>query len=286
MKGRIPMHYRVLMCFPGGKRKAFTMSYDDGVEQDIRLIELMKKYGVKGTFNLGSACFPPPGTTYPAGKVYRRMTQEQCLNAYDWDGVEIAAHGAHHGYLDKVPLATAVLEMVNDRKALEELFGRIIRGFVYPFATYTDEVVDALRACGSVYARTAAATHDFKMPSDWLRLDPTCHHNDEQLDALTERFLNETPAHEPWMFYLWGHTYEFDQRQNWERIENLLARISGREDVWYATNIEIYEYTRAFESLVFSAESSLVSNPTAQDVYVLIDEKTVCVPAGCVNMKI
>lgn len=39
------MHFR----FPGGKGKCLTLSYDDGVEQDIRLIGLMKQYGIAGT---------------------------------------------------------------------------------------------------------------------------------------------------------------------------------------------------------------------------------------------
>ena len=46
-----------ILRFPEGKSKAFTMSYDDGVVQDKRLIELMKANGIKGTFNLNSAAF-------------------------------------------------------------------------------------------------------------------------------------------------------------------------------------------------------------------------------------
>ena len=43
---------RDVMLFPGGKQKAFTMSYDDGVTQDEQLITLMERYGIRGTFNL------------------------------------------------------------------------------------------------------------------------------------------------------------------------------------------------------------------------------------------
>lgn len=41
------------LLFPGAKAKAFTLSYDDGVRQDIRLAALFRKYNVKGTFNIG-----------------------------------------------------------------------------------------------------------------------------------------------------------------------------------------------------------------------------------------
>ena len=37
-----------------GKNKALTFSYDDGVTQDKRLIEIFNKYGLKATFNLNS----------------------------------------------------------------------------------------------------------------------------------------------------------------------------------------------------------------------------------------
>lgn len=285
-KGRIVMHSSVIMRFPGGKSKAFTMSYDDGVEQDIRLIELMQKQGVKGTFNLNSDCFAAPGTTYPAGQVHRRMTQEQCLALYQREGVEVAGHATGHGFLQLLPQPAAILQIVEDRKNLERLTGKIVRGFAYPYGTFNDTVVESLRACGVAYARTTLSTHKFDMPTDWLRLNPTCHHNDERLFELTDQFLNESPRREPWLFYLWGHAYEFEGRDNWNLIEEFLPRIGGHEDVWYATNIEIYEYARAFDSLVFSVDSALVTNPSAQDVYVLIDEKPVCIPAGCVNMQI
>ena len=42
------------MRFPEGRLKAVTFSYDDGVRQDERLIEIFDKYGVKGTFNINS----------------------------------------------------------------------------------------------------------------------------------------------------------------------------------------------------------------------------------------
>ena len=45
------------MLFPGGKQKALTLSYDDGVQQDIRFIEILDKYGIKCTFNINSYSF-------------------------------------------------------------------------------------------------------------------------------------------------------------------------------------------------------------------------------------
>ena len=47
------------MRLKDGKTKVLTLSYDDGVVQDIRLIEIMNKYGLKGTFNINSALYLP-----------------------------------------------------------------------------------------------------------------------------------------------------------------------------------------------------------------------------------
>lgn len=95
------------MRFPGGLGKAFTMSYDDGVEQDIRLIQIMRENGVKGTFNLNSGLYAPEGTVYPAGQVHRRMTERQCLAAYAGSDIEVAVHASTHAFLEAVPTATA-----------------------------------------------------------------------------------------------------------------------------------------------------------------------------------
>ena len=63
------------MRFPGGTPRALTLSYDDGVQQDLRLIELMNATGLRATFNLNSGCFSPEGTVSPQGQIHRRFAQ-------------------------------------------------------------------------------------------------------------------------------------------------------------------------------------------------------------------
>ena len=41
-----------ILRFPNFKFKAFSMSYDDGAPADKRLVEIMSKNGIVGTFNL------------------------------------------------------------------------------------------------------------------------------------------------------------------------------------------------------------------------------------------
>ena len=254
----------IFMRFPGGLARALTLSYDDGVDQDIRLIEIMNRHGIKGTFNLNSGLIAPEGTVYPAGQTHRRMTLGQMRHLYIENGMEVAVHGLTHPFLEQLPQGALAYELVEDRKNLEEIYGGIVRGMAYPFGTYDERVIEAMRAAGIVYSRTVVSTRGFALPRDWLRLDPTCHHADPELMPLARRFLDAPADRAPLMFYLWGHSYEFERADNWNVIEDFCAFMGGRDDVWYATNIEIYDYVQAFARLECSVDGRRFHNPTAQ----------------------
>ena len=164
------------------------------------------------------------------------------------------------------------------------MFGKIIKGMAYACGSYNDHVVEILKNCGIKYARTVESTERFDIPTDWLRMPATCHHKNPRLMELAEEFVNLKEGRNSWwsppkLFYLWGHSYEFNDSDNWDIIERFGEYIGGREDIWYATNGEIYDYVRAFESLEFSADGKTVYNPTATDVYMCYGEN-ILIPAG------
>lgn len=270
-----------LMRFPGGLRKALTLSYDDGVEQDRQLIPILDKYGIRATFNLNSGLWAPDGTVYPQGQIHRRMTLEQVKATYDVSRHEVAVHCLNHASLPELTAEQKINEIFTDRVNLEKLFGKLIRGAAYPFGTFNDEAVEALRLCGIQYCRTVISSHDFSIPNDWLRLPATCHHDDPMLDELCERFLSDRAPFGSKLFYLWGHSYEFEANNNWERIEQFCQRMGGYDEIWYATNIEIVDYINAYRKLVNSADGKTIHNPTATDLWVEIEGKQCfCVKAG------
>ncbi len=256
---------RVFMRFPGGRAKAFTMSYDDGVVEDKRLIEIMQSNGLRGTFNVNSGMWRA-SKVLPSGNVRGRMGLEDAQELYAADGIEVAGHGLSHPYLEQLPASMCAHELMTDRINLEEQFSAIVTGFAYPFGTYDEDVVKCLKACGFHYARTAIETEKFDIPKmldDWLVLKTTCRHRNPRLKELGEKFLAKSEGGAPQMFYLWGHSYEFADDNNWELIEDFAAFIGGRENIWYATNGELYDYCKAFSQLEFSAEGTRVYNPTA-----------------------
>lgn len=257
----------LFMRFPGGKVKALTLSYDDGVEQDITLIKIMKKYGLKGTFNINSGLYAAEGTVYEDGTIHRRMTKKQCLDLYKDSGMEIAVHGYTHPYLEQLPINVCTQEVLKDRETLESEYECIVRGMAYPYATTSDSVVDVLKTCGIAYSRTGVSTERFSIPKDWLRMPATCHHNNPRLMELARNFVENTNNRRPLLFYVWGHSYEFEEHNNWCVIEEFAEYIGNRDDVWYATNIEVYDYIAAYNQLQFSVDGSKVYNPTAVTLY-------------------
>ena len=257
----------IFMRFPNGKAKALTLSYDDGVIQDKKLIEILKPYGIKATFNINSGQIADKNATLRG-----RMSLNQILETYCNTEHEIAVHGLTHPFLEKLSLPVALNDIIEDRRNLERIFGRIIRGMAYPYGTYSEKLIEGLKSIGIVYSRTTISTQDFRLPSEWLKLTATCHHNNPNLLDLIEKFLKSSPEKElknrdSLLFYLWGHSYEFDDNNNWHIIEKFAQQIGNREDIWYATNIEIYDYTKAFDSLIFSVSGNLVLNPSNLTVW-------------------
>ncbi len=272
------MYEEKYMRFPDGKCKAATFSYDDGVKADIKLIKIFDKYGVKGTFNLNSILFD-------CENWHDRMDEELTYKTFINCGHEIALHGTRHIFLNKVPLPEAANEIVQNRLYLENKFKKIVRGMAYAYNGYNSEIINLLKSLGVTYARTTEESHSFEVPENWLTLKPTCHHADPKLGELTDRFLNQSPEdefkhREPWLFYVWGHSYEFDDNGNWHIIENLCRRLSENKDIWFASNGEIYDYVQAYNRLVFSLDGERVYNPSCIPVFIELRGRVYEIPCG------
>ena len=272
------MQMQSFFRYPGFLLKACTLSYDDGVMDDVRLIEIMRKYGLKGTFNLNSK--------HLISGAKDRLSPEMIKELFG-DDTEIAIHGFEHLSLPAVTPALAVRDVVSDKEFLEKTFDRVVRGMAYAYGTHNDEVVEILRLCGVAYSRITTPSLAFDLPEDWLRLAPTCHHKHPALFELLEKFLESNETKEvsikPKLFYLWGHSYEFPRDNNWDVIEKFGEIISKHDDVWHATNMEIYNYVEAFKRLNFSSAFTYVENPSAIDVYICVKGKNILAKAGAVT---
>ncbi|ORX23081.1 polysaccharide deacetylase [Thermoanaerobacterium sp. PSU-2] len=262
MKVRIRFDY-----YPNGKRKALTMSYDDGQVYDRKLVEIFNKYGIKGTFNLNSGMFD--------SEPY--VSKEEIKKLYE--GHEVAVHTVDHPYLTLISKEELVYQIMEDRKNLEALVGYQVRGMAYPFGDYSHALAKELKSFGIEYSRTVNSTRSFRIPNDFLEWHPTCHHDQNVIGKLND--FKNVPAWEQMpLFYVWGHSFEFERNGNWDLIEEFCKMASFDEDVWYATNIEIVNYINALKSLKFSADGSIVYNPSAIPVWIGVDGEAVKIDSG------
>jgi len=222
-------------------RKMFTLSFDDGTVQDRRLIALLGKYGLPCTFNLNSGLFGQKHTIVHEGiSVCHDEIEADEVRALYRDH-EVAVHTVHHPNLLKCSGEQIVREVLDDHRALTELSGKEIIGMAYPGGPYyNDFVIETILANTPVrYARTTNAHRTFALPEDFMRWHPTCHQNDPALMELARAFLSAEPERDM-LFYVWGHSFEFDKFQSWESFEGFLSLIAGRPDIGYMTNGQVY----------------------------------------------
>ncbi len=228
-----------------GKNKAITFSYDDGVTQDIRLIEIFNKYNLKATFNLNSELLGKERTLTCCGVEVNHNKNKPEDVKYIYDGHEIAVHTLTHPNLVQIEDDGEVLRQVEqDRLNLSELAGYEVLGMAYPCGgkNCDDRVADIIKNNTVIkYARTIDVTGSFEPYDDLYQYKGTLYHNADwdSIFDMGKKFL-ELKADTPKVFYIWGHSYEFDiYPERWEQFDEFCKMISGQPDIFYGTNLEI-----------------------------------------------
>ncbi|MDD3361366.1 MAG: polysaccharide deacetylase family protein [Hespellia sp.] len=226
-----------------GKKKAVTFSYDDGVYQDIRLIQMLDRYGLKATFNLNSQLYGEKGEDIRRGAYIRadRLEKKDIKKVYA--NHEVAAHTLTHPNLTEVSEAEIVRQVEEDRKNLENLLEREIVGLAYPGGgiNYNSHVAGVIRQqCHVQYARTTVTTDSFSRQENLYEFKPNVYHTmePERLMELGRQFL-ETDVDEDSILYIWGHSFELDIRNAWSVIEEFFRLISRKDDIYYGTNRDV-----------------------------------------------
>jgi len=253
--------------FKDGKDKAITMSYDDGQIYDRKLVEIFNKYNIRGTFHLSS------------GKLDKDVFVKASEVKELYKGHEVSVHTVSHPSLMNVPKDSVVLEILEDKRNLEKLVGYPVRGMSYPYGFYNDEILQLLPGLGIEYARTVASNFRYNFTSNFLKWEPTCHHRDNVL-ARAKEFLEYKRESFLSLMYVWGHSFEFQRNDNWNIIEEFCQLTANKENIWYATNIEIVDYVNALKNLKFTVDKDVVYNPSVIPVWISVDELVVEVKPG------
>ena len=244
-------------------KKYFTLSFDDGLEQDKQIIRILKEFGMRGcTFNLNGGLL---GQKRAMGRISEYgFTEKEDLSligrkkglvhyvqdfripadeiAQVYEGFEVASHAFRHENLKKLSAAELDASIGQDMETLQKLTGKPVAGFAYPFGAVSDKAIEVLKRHGIRYARTTVSSKGFYLPIDPLRLQPTCWIGQKETFDLVKRFIETAPTEKDQMLYIWGHGYEFDygtKLNSWENLKRLCEMIAKAADVCCVTNGEI-----------------------------------------------
>src|ERR1043166_2331023 len=204
------MNRIVFELFPGGRRKAVTISCDDGRTHDRRLVEILNHHGLRGTFNLNSGNLDKEG--WLSHREIARLFQ----------GHEIATHSVTHPCLPHLSTEGVVNEIFQDRRNLETLAGYPVRGLSYPGCDFNDRVVAILGSIGIEYARTCEVRSNFLIPDDRYRWAVAATFGEGLLEA-AQKFKDLPPLWSMQHLYVLGHSMDFGRDDSWKRFEDFCA---------------------------------------------------------------
>jgi hypothetical protein len=205
--------------------------WDDGVEDDIRLVEILRKHGAKASFNLNAALHGPrrgEPWRYKEVKDVRQLAKAELVDVYE--GFTIANHTLTHPWLEKISPEQIRTEIFEGRKQLQDLFGQEVSGFAYPYGQHPPAATEAVREAGHVYARTCVNRHPaFPVVGDPMQLASDCHF----LSPSFWEYYEEAKCSGAPIFYFWGHSYELVTQEDWLSFERKIERIKADpEAVW------------------------------------------------------
>lgn len=254
--------------YPGGKKKAFNITYDDGVLQDVRFVSLLNRYSLKGTFNLNSELMKTGFSwTQPGGMEVKRLSPAQARGLYS--GHEIASHTLTHPYMHDLSREEILRQMIDDKVALEEMFGTEVGGFAVPFDYYSNLIADCARESGFEYARMSEFSESFIPCRDWYFWKTGVYHIRPQLTDFVASFLRTDQ--ELAVCQIVGHSYDLDAENLWGTMELICAAIAGQEDIWFCTNLELVRYLKAMDRC--SISNGRIRNDSERELWFETDGK-------------
>ncbi len=224
--------------------KYLTFSFDDGVQQDKRLIGIFDKYSLKATFNLNSELLGKSGQlVYPDCTVaHNKISPDEVRDVYK--NHEVAVHTLTHPNLTKLSDDEVIRQVEQDRLNLSELVGYDVVGMAYPCGGVNNDERTSLiikKNTGVRYARTISDTFSLDVPQNLYRFDPTLRHrcDKEKMAEMVEQFISYKGS-DTKLFYIWGHSYECDMDSSWDYFDSVCCALSGLSDVFYGTNTEVF----------------------------------------------
>lgn len=265
----------VRKLYPQGRKKAFNITYDDGVWQDIPFVALLNKYGLKGTFNLNSELMLNGFVwTHDCGMPIKRMPPEIAAKLYE--GHEIAGHSLTHPYMQGLSEAEIMYQLGHDKWQLGQFFGRDICGFAVPFDYYSELIAQCAKNCGFEYSRCSEESHSYAPPRDYYRWRAGIFHLSPELNDFVDGFLNTDE--ELALCQIVGHSYDLDAENMWPLMDGILSRIAGDVDTISMTNLELVRYLKAMDRAEISHDR--IVNHSDMELWFEANGRTIALSPG------
>ncbi len=239
-----------------------TTSWDDGSIHDRKLVSLLKKYSIKGTFYISKEFdYAPKGD-----EKVEKVSDDEMKTLYQ--GFEVGAHSITHTYFNDLSDEQIKEEVLDSKKYLEELLGHDMKVFCYPGGRYNNTAIDAVKNYGFLGARTTElfrfdVKDNFLMPttincypfpfgvgsakvkaSRFLKNIRLAYRLNFPIRAFfgwknLAKFLFDKTEKEGGVFHLWGQSWEIEKNGMWEDLEEVLKYIANKGNAEYMTNAEV-----------------------------------------------
>ena len=216
--------------------KIICLSFDDGTIYDLRFIELLNKYGLKATLNLNSGLESFVwyyNNTFPIRRLELRSVVDKYVNH------EVAAHSLTHPYFSSLNKEEMIKEVEEDVNNLSSIFGYRVVGFAFPFHDQTEDNIITIKDNVPLsYIRYSCLKNDY-IPSDRYHIHINALYDDKDIYEKLEQFKNNTLDNS--LFVIAGHAYEFEVKNDWDKIERLLSYLSNEKELIVLTMKEAVE---------------------------------------------
>jgi len=248
--------------YPGNAACAVTTSWDDNDSHNLEILEILNSVEMKGTFYIS------PGKSRDIGLT---DSQLQTLAATN----EIGSHTWSHVNVRRCDVNTLKTELKDSKEYIEKITGSHVHGIAYPWGEYSPKAERMVREHGYLFARTVEeGTLKFPPPNPYTwgvsvqalprprLLSRRAHIYFRNLASdwreLAKRLFNRALRTES-VWHLFGHAWEIVDRPCLkEDLQEILRKVAGREDVWYATNGMLFlnEMTRRTAEISEQQEGS------------------------------
>lgn len=212
-------------------------SWDDGAEEDVKLMELHCKYNIPGMF------FVPT-----KNREGRKVIDKNIIKKFDSNIIFFGGHTQNHTYLTKIPINYVKSEVEDNKKYLEDIVGHEIKHFCLPGGAYNADILSIIKPMFSTI-RTAdtmnfnngylikPSFHFYPRGIRSLLINGICHESYGQVmfivrnmktsyfdlieSIVSNEFKNQTSSD----IHIWGHSWEIEKLDLWKRLERLFELV-------------------------------------------------------------